>query len=96
MQGPHLRGCFKGDHVAVCSRPEELILRTQAGENRVRGDLRHTLERTQSIQANFGNGLIVDVPREIWRSLEDAGKRTGWWIEIPAHSLRQQRTNAFR
>jgi hypothetical protein len=29
------------------------------------------------------------VPRETWHSLEDAGKQTGWWIEIPAHSLRQ-------
>ena len=89
IQGPHLRGCFKGDRVAVCTRPEELILRTQAGENRIRGDLRHVMEKPQSIRADFGNGLIVDVPREIWRSLEETGRRTGWWIEVPALSLRQ-------
>jgi molybdate transport system ATP-binding protein len=89
IQGPHLRGCFKGDRVAVCARPEELLLRTQAGENRIRGDLRHVMERPQSIRADFGNGLIVDAPREVWRSLEDTGQRTGWWIEIPAQSLRQ-------
>jgi molybdate transport system ATP-binding protein len=89
IEGPHLRGCFKGDRVAVCARPEELILRTQPGENRIRGDFRHAMERPQSIRADFGNGLIVDVPREIWRSLEDTGRRTGWWIEIPAQSLRQ-------
>jgi len=89
IQGPHLRGCFRGDRVAVCARPEELILRTQPGENRIRGDLRHIMERPQSIRADFGNGLIVDAPREIWRSLEETGKRSGWWIEIPAQSLRQ-------
>ena len=89
IQGPHLRGCFKGDRVAVCTRPEELILRTQPGDNRIRADLRHILERPQSIRIDFGNGLVVDTPREIWRSLEDAGQRTGWWIEIPAQSLRQ-------
>jgi molybdate transport system ATP-binding protein len=89
IQGPYLRGCFKGDRVALCARPEELILRTQPGENRIRGDLQHAMERPQSIHADFGNGLIVDVPREIWRSLEDTGKHTGWWIEVPAHSLRQ-------
>jgi molybdate transport system ATP-binding protein len=87
--GPHLRGCFKGDRVTVCTRPEELILRTQPGANRIRADLRQVTERPQSIRADFGNGLIVDVTREMWRSLEDAGKQTGWWIEIPERSLRQ-------
>lgn len=89
IQGPHLRGCFKGDRVTVCTRPEELTLRTQPGENRIRGHLRHTIERPQSIRADFGNDLIVDVPREVWRSLQDVGKENGWWIEIPPHSLRQ-------
>jgi molybdate transport system ATP-binding protein len=89
IRGPHLRGCFKGDRIALCARPEELILRTQRGENRIRGELRHTVERLQSVRADFGSGLIVDVPREMWRSLEDTGRQTGWWIEIPAHSLRQ-------
>jgi molybdate transport system ATP-binding protein len=87
--GPHLRGCFKGDRVTVCIRPEELVLRVQPGDNRFRGQLRQTVERPQSIRADFGNGLIVDVPREIWQSLEDTGRQTGWWIEIPARHLRQ-------
>jgi molybdate transport system ATP-binding protein len=87
--GPHLRGCFKGDRVAVCARPEELQLATQPGENRIRADLRHTVERAQSIRADFGNDLIVDVPREVWNALEDSGKRDGWWVEIPARILRQ-------
>jgi molybdate transport system ATP-binding protein len=87
--GPHLRGCFKGDRVTICTRPEELMLRTQPGENRIRGDLRQVIERPQSVRADFGNGLVVDVTREMWRSLEDAGKQTGWWIEIPERSLRQ-------
>jgi molybdate transport system ATP-binding protein len=89
IPGPHLRGCFKGDHVTLCARPEELLLRTQAGENRIRGDLRQVTARPQTIRADFGNGLIVDVPREIWASLEEAGRQTGWWIEIPTASLRQ-------
>ncbi len=87
--GPHLRGCFKGDRVVVCTRPEELLLRTQPGENRIRGELRQVMERPQSVRADFGNGLIVDVPRETWHALEETGKQTGWWIEIPAGSLRQ-------
>ncbi len=89
IRGPHLRGCFRGDRVSVCTRPEELILRTEPGENRVRGRLCRTIERTQSIRADFGDGLIVDVPRAVWQSIVATGDRSGWWIEIPAQSLRQ-------
>jgi molybdate transport system ATP-binding protein len=89
IRGPHLRGCFKGDHVTLCARPEELLLRTQPGENRIRGDLRQVTARPQTIRADFGNDLIVDVPREMWASLEETGRQTGWWIEIPAATLRQ-------
>ena len=89
VSGPHLRGCFKGDRVAVCARPEELQFRTQSGDNRIRAALRQTVERAQSIRADFGNDLIVDVPSEAWNSLEDSGRQNGWWVEIPAKSLRQ-------
>jgi molybdate transport system ATP-binding protein len=89
VSGPNLRGCFKGDRVAVCIRPEELQLATQPGDNRIRARLRHTMEKTQSIRADFGNDLIVDVPRDVWNSLEETGRNRGWWVEIPAGSLRQ-------
>lgn len=87
--GPHLRGVFKGDRVTFCTRPEELILRTAPGDNRIRGELRRASERPQSIRAEFHNGLSVDVPRDTWPSLEDTGRRSGWWIEIPPATLRQ-------
>jgi ABC-type sulfate/molybdate transport systems ATPase subunit len=89
LAGPNLRGCFKGDRITVCARPEELQLRIQPGENRIRATLRGTVERPQAVRAYFGNDLIVDVPREVWHSLEDSGKHDGWWVEIPAKSLRQ-------
>ncbi|MGD1069687.1 MAG: ABC transporter ATP-binding protein [Bryobacteraceae bacterium] len=83
-RGPHLRGCFKGDRVTLCARPEELRVATKPGENRIRANLKRTTERPQSIRADFGNGMVVDVPRENWVESPD-----GWWIEIPAESLRQ-------
>lgn len=89
IAGPNLRGCFKGDRVSVCARPEELHITTQPGENRIRATLRHIVERPQSIRADFGDELIVDVPRDVWRSLADSGKANGWWVEIPPGSLRQ-------
>lgn len=89
LSGPNLRGCFKGDLVAVCARPEELEVTTQPGENRIRATLRRIVERPQSIRADFGDELVVDVPREAWRTIEEPGKANGWWVAIPAHALRQ-------
>jgi len=93
ISGPHLRGVFKGDRVTLCTRPEELIVHTAPGDNRIRGVLRRFVERPQFIRAEFDNGLSVDIPREIRRSLEDAAAKTGWWIEVPPSSLRQLSRN---
>lgn len=84
MTGPHLRACFRGDRVTLCARPEELKLVTKPGDNRIRVDLVRATERPQSIRADFGDQLIVDVPREVWSGRPDA-----LWVEIPATSLRQ-------
>jgi ABC-type sulfate/molybdate transport systems ATPase subunit len=89
IAGPHLRGCFRGDRIAVCARPEELKVAVRAGENRIRAALAGTVERPQSIRADFGNGLLVDVPREGWHQMADQARDSGWWVEIPAESLRQ-------
>jgi len=88
LAGPWLPGCFKGDRVTVCARPEELQLAAQPGPNRIRATLRRIVERPQSIRADFGDDLIVDLPRSLWQSLEETGKHNGWWIEIPAGHLR--------
>lgn len=89
ISGPNLRGCFKGDRVSLCARPEELRVTVRPGENRIRATPRQIVERPQSVRVDFDNELIVDVPREIWRSLADEGKSSGWWVEIPAPCLRQ-------
>ena len=89
LDGPHLRGCFRGDRVALCARPEELRITTRPGANRIRADLTRVTDRTQSVQADFGNQLIVDAPRTDWPALKESGERDGWWIEIPVTTLRQ-------
>ncbi|HXE63977.1 MAG TPA: ABC transporter ATP-binding protein [Bryobacteraceae bacterium] len=90
MEGPHLRGCFLGDRVTLCARPEELQITTKPGGNRIRADLLRLTERTQGVRADFGSELIVDTSRAGWAVLKDAA---GWWIEIPAASLRQVATS---
>ena len=89
IDGPHLRGCFRGDRVALCARPEELRVTTRPGANRVRADLARVTDRPQTVRADFGYDLIVDTPRGEWPGLKEAGERDGWWIELQAGSLRQ-------
>jgi molybdate transport system ATP-binding protein len=84
FDGPHLRGCFKGDRVTLCVRPEELRLHSKPGANRLRVDLRNRTERAQSIRADFGEGIVVDVPRDA--GLDPAEPL---WVEISAACLRQ-------
>jgi ABC-type sulfate/molybdate transport systems ATPase subunit len=89
IDGPHLRGCFRGDRVTLCARPEELRITTRPGANRIRAGLLRVTDRTQSVRADFGNELIVDSPRAEWPELKESGERDGWWIDLPAASLRQ-------
>ena len=69
------------DHVV--SGPEELRVANKPGGNRIRAQLLRTVERPQSIRADFGSGLIVDVPRAGWPDEKEA-----LWVEIPPESLR--------
>ncbi len=88
-RGPHLRGCFRGDRVSLCARPEELCIATRPGANRIRADLSRVTERPQGVRVEFGNELTVDAPRTDWPALRESGERDGWWVELPAASLRQ-------
>jgi molybdate transport system ATP-binding protein len=82
--GPHLRGCFKGDRVTLCARPEELRIVAKPGDNRIRATLVRASDRAQFVRADFGQERVVDVPREIW-----AERGEDVWVEIPASALRQ-------
>jgi molybdate transport system ATP-binding protein len=84
LDGPHLRGCFKGDRVTLCVRPEELKLADRPGQNRIRVDQVRVIERPQSVRVDFGGGIVIDVPRDIWKQRPDA-----IWVEIPAAAFRQ-------
>jgi hypothetical protein len=42
------------------------------------------------VRVDFGGELIVDTSRADWAALKEA---SGWWIEIPAATLRQVATS---
>jgi molybdate transport system ATP-binding protein len=84
--GPHLRGCFRGDRVTLCARPEELRVVTKPGDNRIRVSVQRVAERAQFVHVDFGQEMVVDTPREVWGAVERDG---ALWVEIPALALRQ-------
>jgi molybdate transport system ATP-binding protein len=87
--GPHLRGCFKGDRVTLCARPEELRIVGKPGDNRIRGEAIRASERAQFVRVDFGRELVVDVPREVW-----SARGEDLWVEVPAGALRQLASEA--
>ena len=89
IDGPHLRGCFRGDLISICFRPEELKVADRPGKNRLRRHLIGTAERPQAVRADFGDGLIADVPRAQFTAMREAAGEHGWWLEVPAECLRQ-------
>ncbi len=84
FNGPHLRGCFRGDRVTLCARPEELRIVDKPGDNRLRRSPLRITERPQAVRVDFNDGLIVDVPRDQW-----IGRPDEVWVDIPANALRQ-------
>ncbi len=86
LQGPHLRGCFKGDRVTLCNRPEDMRLVDRPGDNRIRVTALTATERPQSIRVDFGTHFIADIPRDHWAT---ARETSPIWLHLPPDSLRQ-------
>ena len=59
---------------------------TKPGDNRIRGSVVRATERAQFVRVDFGQEMVVDVPREVW-GVVDAERAL--WVEIPAGALRQ-------
>lgn len=84
LDGPHLRGVFKGDRIVVSARPEELRVADRPGANRIRAEAKSVRERAQGLRVDFGEGMVVDVQRADWPP-----EPRPVWVEIPASALRQ-------
>ncbi|MBI4909941.1 MAG: ABC transporter ATP-binding protein [Acidobacteria bacterium] len=88
LQGPYLPGKFKGDHVWVCVRPEELrpsVRTARPGMGQVAVQLERATPRPGAMRLEFDRDLVADINRDDYernRHLKD------WILDFPTSSLR--------
>jgi molybdate transport system ATP-binding protein len=88
LSGPYLPGHFKGDHVTVAIRAQDVRLHSAANErgvNYVSAELARTVERARSVRLEFAGGVTAEVPRREWEQQRD---NRSWQVEFPRTALR--------
>lgn len=88
LNGPYLKGHFKGDRVWVGIRAEDV--RVHAGElepdvNFVSVHLLRMTERPRSVRLEFAGGIAAEISREQYARQKD---NKGWQVEFPPAALR--------
>ena len=88
LTGPYVPGHFRGDHVWVAVRAEDL--RVHAGElepqlNCVAAGLLRTSHRARRVRLEFAHGIIAEIPRHEYERQKD---NKTWQVEFPPESLR--------
>ena len=88
LNGPYLKGHFKGDRVWVGIRAEDV--RVHAGElepdvNFVAVHLLRMMERPRTVRLEFAGGIAAEISREQYARQKD---NKGWQVEFPSAALR--------
>jgi molybdate transport system ATP-binding protein len=87
IDGPHVPGHFRGDHVSIAVRPEDL--RVHAGDserrdNAVSVELVRVSSRSRTVRLEFSGGLFADVPTGEYEAKKDAKT---WQVEFAPDKL---------
>jgi molybdate transport system ATP-binding protein len=88
LEGPYFPGRFKGDHVTVCVRADQLRAlprNGQPGANQIPAGLSRAVERSESMRLEFDCGVNVDLSRVEYERQRDNQQ---WVIEFPSDKLR--------
>jgi molybdate transport system ATP-binding protein len=88
LNGPYLKGHFKGDHVWVGIRAEHVRVHSgelEAGVNFVEVHLLRMTERPRTVRLEFAGGIAAEISREEYARQKD---NKGWQAEFPPAALR--------
>jgi ABC-type sulfate/molybdate transport systems ATPase subunit len=88
LNGPYLKGHFKGDQVWVGIRREDVRIHAgemEPGVNFVAVNLLRTTVRPRSVRLEFAGGIAAEISREQYAQQKD---NKGWQVEFPPAALR--------
>jgi ABC-type Fe3+/spermidine/putrescine transport system ATPase subunit len=88
LSGPYFPGRFRGDHVWLCIRPDQITAAPRdgaAGPNHVPAQLLRSVEMPDSVRLEFAGGIKVELPRAEFEKHKDNQQ---WVVSFPPESLR--------
>ena len=88
LNGPYLKGHFKGDRVWVGIRTEDVRVHAgelEAGVNFVAVQLLSMTERPRTVRLEFAGGIAAEISREQYARQRE---NKGWQVEFPPAALR--------
>ena len=88
LAGPYFPGRFRGDHVTLCVRPEELHPMpgdSRPGPNQVTAELVRFTDRPDAVRLEFTGPIAAELPRA---EFEKHKHNKEWVVEFPPGCLR--------
>jgi molybdate transport system ATP-binding protein len=88
LAGPYFPGRFRGDHVWLCVRPDQLTATARdgaPGANQVPSQLLRTVEMPHVVRLEFSGGVQVELPRVEY---EKQKHNKEWVVGFPQLALR--------
>ncbi|MBZ5582509.1 MAG: ATP-binding cassette domain-containing protein [Acidobacteriia bacterium] len=88
LAGPYIPGHFRGAHVSIAVRPDELRVHPGEGErkpNCVPAALLHTSHRARAVRLEFSGGIYADIAPEEFERQKD---NKSWQVEFPPQALK--------
>ncbi len=85
LTGLYYPGRFLGDRVWVFAAPDNLLVQTRAGDNRVPVKLARVVERPQSVRLEFVPEIAVEMSRHAYGQHRENKE---WLVEFPPECLK--------
>ncbi len=88
LSGPYIPGHFRGAHIWIAVRPDELRVHPGEGEHKpncVAAALVRASRRARAVRLEFSGGIHADIPPEDFERQKD---NKSWQVEFPPQALK--------
>jgi ABC-type sulfate/molybdate transport systems ATPase subunit len=88
LDGPHLPGRLRGDHVTLYADPRRIKALPSLGRaprNHIPCTLERAIDTPDGVRLQFHNRLFAEMPRA---EFQPNSLVREWWVEVPASAIR--------